>query len=129
MKITPFLMFTGQADEAIGLYTSLFPRSSVIRMERYKQGEHGKEGTVKTAVFEINGTQVMCIDSPVPHAFSFTPSFSLFVDCDSQEELNRLFQELSTGGKVMMPLGNYGFSQWFGWTSDRFGVSWQLNLP
>lgn len=129
MKITPFLMFTGKAEEAIHFYTSLFPQSGVVRLERYNKGEHGKEGTVKTAVFEINGAQVMCIDSPVPHGFTFTPSFSLFVDCDSQEELDRLFQELSTGGQVMMPLGNYGFSKWFGWTSDRFGVSWQLNLP
>jgi predicted 3-demethylubiquinone-9 3-methyltransferase (glyoxalase superfamily) len=70
----------------------------------------------------------MCIDSPVKHPFSFTPSMSLFVDCESEAELEAVFVQHSTGGSVLMPLDNYGFSTRFGWVNDRFGESWQLNL-
>jgi len=65
----------------------------------------------------------------VKHQFTFTPSISLFVDCDSETELEELFSRLSAGGAVLMPLDNYGFSTRFGWVNDRFGLSWQLNLP
>lgn len=61
------------------------------------------------------------------HAFNFTPSMSLFVDCENEEEISHLYNALSAGGAVLMPLGNYGFSPRFGWVNDRFGVSWQLN--
>jgi len=71
----------------------------------------------------------MCIDSPVKHAFSFTPAFSFFIDCSSEEEQHRVFAGLSEQGTVLMPLGDYGFSRQFAWVSDRYGVSWQLNLP
>ena len=68
-----------------------------------------------------------CIDSPIKHAFTFTPSFSLFVECESEAELDAAFARLSDGGSVLMPPGNYGFSTKFAWVNDRFGVSWQLN--
>ena len=71
----------------------------------------------------------MCIDSPAKHAFTFTPSFSFFVDLETNEELERIAAILGKDGAVMMPLDNYGFSQRFTWLSDRYGVSWQLNLP
>lgn len=70
----------------------------------------------------------MCIDSPVKHGFTFTPSISLFVECESAAELDGAFQQLAAGGQVLMPLDDYGFSARFGWATDRFGVSWQLNL-
>ena len=70
----------------------------------------------------------MCSDSPVKHNFSFTPANSIFVECDTAEELDRAFGILSDGGQVLMPVDNYGFSQRFGWLNDQFGVSWQLNL-
>jgi predicted 3-demethylubiquinone-9 3-methyltransferase (glyoxalase superfamily) len=72
---------------------------------------------------------VMCIDSPVKHQFTFTPSFSFFVDCASEDDLRRLAAALGEGGPVLMALANYGFSRLFTWVNDRFGVSWQLNLP
>lgn len=73
---------------------------------------------------------MICIDSSVKHNFTFTPSMSIFVDCEDEAELNEAFrQPLSAGGAVLMPLDNYGFSTQFGWVTDRFGVSWQLNLP
>jgi len=129
MRITTFLMFTGRAEEAMNCYVQTFPRSRIVTVERYGVGETGAEGSVKRAVFELNGTQLQCIDSPVEHAFTFTPSMSLFVDCDSRQQLDVAFQRLSEGGHVLMPPGEYGFSRWFAWLADRFGVSWQLNLP
>jgi predicted 3-demethylubiquinone-9 3-methyltransferase (glyoxalase superfamily) len=69
------------------------------------------------------------MDSPVKHAFTFTPSMSLFVACNSESELRRLADALLEDGEVLMPLDNYGISKLFVWLNDRFGVSWQLNLP
>ena len=86
------------------------------------------EGTIRSAVFILNGRKFMAMDSAMPHPFNFTPSMSLFVECDTEEEIARLFRALSNGGEVLMPPDNYGFSQQFGWVNDRFGVSWQLNL-
>lgn len=128
-QVTPFLMFEGKAEEAMDFYVSLFPDSEVVSIVRYGPGQPGAEGSVMHAVFTVAGQRVMCIDSPAKHGFTFTPSFSLFVDCESEEELDRLFAALSEGGATMMPLGDYGFSRRFGWCADRFGVSWQLNLP
>ncbi len=129
MQITTFLMFTGTAEEAMNSYVSLFPRSGVVLIERYGPGEPGKEGSVRRAVFELNATRLMCIDSPVQHAFTFTPAMSLFVDCDTRQEIDRAFERLSEGGQVLMPPASYGFSTWFAWVQDKYGVSWQLNLP
>lgn len=70
----------------------------------------------------------MCIDSPVEHDFTFTPAISLYVTCESEDEIEHLFEKLSRGGEVFMPLAPYPFSDGFGWTRDRYGVSWQLNL-
>ncbi|MGH6815240.1 MAG: VOC family protein [Hyphomicrobiaceae bacterium] len=81
------------------------------------------------AVFTLNGQDIMCIDSPVKHAFTFTPAMSLFVDCASEAEIDRLFANLADGGQILMPLDRYPFSKRYGWLSDRFGVSWQVNLP
>jgi predicted 3-demethylubiquinone-9 3-methyltransferase (glyoxalase superfamily) len=129
MEITTFLMFEGQAEAAMTRYVALFPNARVVSLERYGAGEAGKEGSIKHAVFELSGTRVICFDSPVAHAFTFTPSVSLFVDCDDEAQLDRLFVALVEGGSAMMGLGDYGFSRRFGWLQDRFGVSWQLNLP
>lgn len=109
-------------------YVGLFSRSEITRLERYGGGEPGAPGSVKRADFMLAGQEVICIDSPVQHAFTFTPSMSLFVECESEAELHNAFDLLSTGGAVLMPLNNYGFSRQFGWVNDRFGVSWQLNL-
>jgi predicted 3-demethylubiquinone-9 3-methyltransferase (glyoxalase superfamily) len=126
---TPFLMFEGNAQAAMDLYTATFPDSRVLRVERCGAGELGAAGTVKVATFSLCGREFMCSDSPVHHDFTFTPSSSVFVDCDSLEQLERVFGVLADGGQVLMPLGDYGFSRRFGWLNDRFGVSWQLNLP
>jgi predicted 3-demethylubiquinone-9 3-methyltransferase (glyoxalase superfamily) len=106
----------------------LFPRSEIRQIERYGTDGAGPEGSVKRADFVVAGQDVICIDSPAHHAFTFTPSVSLFVECDTETELDHVFSRLSENGAVLMPLGDYGFSKKFGWVNDRFGVSWQLNL-
>ncbi|MBS0245819.1 MAG: VOC family protein [Proteobacteria bacterium] len=129
ISVQPFLMFEGKAEEAMNFYVSLFPEGWITDISRYGPGEQGKEGSVKLARFTLAGQSVMCIDSPVKHAFTFTPAFSFFVDVPSEAELRRLATVLGEGGGVMMPLANYGFSKLFTWVNDRFGVSWQLNWP
>ncbi len=127
--IRPFLMFEGKASEAMRFYCSLFPGATVDDVTRYGPGEPGAEGTIKVARFTIANQTVMCIDSPARHAFSFTPSFSFFVDCESEVGLRKLADALGSGGTALMPLADYGFSKLFTWINDRYGVSWQLNLP
>ncbi|SFA70574.1 MULTISPECIES: VOC family protein [unclassified Bacillus (in: firmicutes)] len=129
-KVTPFLMFQdGKAEEAMNYYLSLIDGSEITKIVRYGANESGDEGTVMQATFSLKGQEFMCIDSNLKHEFSFTPSFSIFITCDSEEEINNLYQKLSEGGQALMPIGDYGFSQRFAWLNDRFGVSWQLNLP
>lgn len=126
--ITPFLMFEGRAGEAITLYTALFG-GQVTSMQRYGPGGPGPEGSVQLAEIELAGLRLRVSDSPVRHAFSFTPSVSLFVDFSDEADLRRVYAGLADGGGELMPLGDYGFSRLFGWVNDRFGVSWQLNVP
>lgn len=128
-KITTFLMFEGRAEEAMTFYTSLFEDSEVVDISRYGADGPGPEGTVLHATFALAGQRFMCIDSHVKHEFGFTPAVSLFVQCESEAELDRLYGALAERGTELMPLGSYGFSPKFGWVNDRFGVSWQLNLP
>ena len=127
-KVTTFLMFDGRAEEAMNLYTSLFKQSEILSITRYGENEAGAEGTVQHATFTLNGQEFMCIDSSAQHAFTFTPSISLYVHCDTEEEIDAVFAKLSQDGQIFMPLARYPFSKKFGWLSDRFGVSWQLNL-
>ena len=131
-SILTSLMFVGdqagKAEEAIGLYTSVFPNSKVIDMKRYEANEHEPEGSLKMARFELNGVPFMALDSHLDHQFNFTPSMSLYVECETEAEIEEAFNCLAEGGSELMPLDNYGFSQKFGWVNDRYGVSWQLNL-
>lgn len=123
-KVTPFLLFQGQqAEEAMKLYTSLFMDSEI------KNILYQEDGSVLHATFSIKGQNIMCIDSAIKHEFTFTPAISLFVECDSLDEIQHLFQSLSDGGDVLMPLGELPGMEKFGWVQDSFGVSWQLSLP
>jgi predicted 3-demethylubiquinone-9 3-methyltransferase (glyoxalase superfamily) len=128
-KITTFLMFEGTAEEAMTFYQSLFDDAEVVSISRYGADGPGAEGSVQQATFTLAGQPFMCIDSPMKHGFTFTPAMSLFVQCADEAELDRLYAALADQGAELMPLGNYGFSAKFGWVNDRFGVSWQLNLP
>ena len=121
-QITTFLMFEGKAEEAMNYYTSVFADSKIEKML------HNPDGTVMHATFTLKGQTFMCIDSTIKHEFTFTPSISLFVTCDTAEEIERLFEQLSLDGQVLMPLSPTPVSEKFGWVQDGFGVSWQLNL-
>jgi predicted 3-demethylubiquinone-9 3-methyltransferase (glyoxalase superfamily) len=127
-RVHPFLMFQGKAEQAMNFYVSLFPGAVVEDVLRYGSGEAGAPGSIRKARFSLGGQTVLCIDSAVQHAFTFTPAFSFFVDCVSEQEIASLFAALSAEGAVFMPLSNYGFSRSFAWVQDRFGVAWQLNL-
>lgn len=128
-KATPFLMFEGNAEEAMKYYTSLIEDSEITSISRYGSDGPGQEGSVILAAFTLKGQEFMCIDSNIHHEFTFTPSFSIYLTCSSEDEIDHLFEKLSEAGSVLMPLGDYSFSKKFAWTVDRFGVSWQLNLP
>jgi predicted 3-demethylubiquinone-9 3-methyltransferase (glyoxalase superfamily) len=125
----PFLMFqNGDAEEAMSFYVSVFTPAEVIRVTRFGAEMPAAEGKVMQAEFTICGQHVFCSDSPIKHAFDFTPSISMFIDCTSADELDSAVSRLLEAGETLMPVGNYGFSQRFAWIKDRFGVSWQLNL-
>ncbi|MEH7225159.1 VOC family protein [Bacillus sp. JJ1566] len=129
-KVTPFLMFQeGNAEEAMNFYTSLIEDSEITSIVKYGPNQPGgDEGTVMHATFTLKGQEFMCIDSNIKHQFTFTPSFSIYLTCSTEEEIDSIYQQLKEGGGELMPLGNYGFSKKFGWINDRFGVSWQLTL-
>ena len=120
-------MFEGKAEEAITFYVSLFPDGRIIDVTLYGPGQAGPESSVKVAASRRQA-EVMCIDSPAKHAFTFTPAFSLFVDSDSEEDIRRLSTARRGRGRADA-VGSYGFSRQFTWLNDRYGVSWQLNLP
>ena len=125
-RLAPFLLFTGQAEEAMNFYVSLFDDGEVLASQRYPEGQG--VGLMR-GDFRMAGQDFMCTDSSVEHKFDFTPSMSIFVTCADEADLDRLVGELEKSGTTLMPPGDYGFSKKFAWLQDRFGVSWQLNLP
>jgi predicted 3-demethylubiquinone-9 3-methyltransferase (glyoxalase superfamily) len=133
-KFLTHLLFVGEqcgkAEEAITFYMSLFKNSRLLRIERWGEGEDGAEaaGSVKFARFTLGGQEFQAQDSGRPHAFTFTPALSIWVRCETEPEIDEVFQKLAEGGVIFMSLGRYPFSEKFGWVADRYGVSWQLNL-
>ena len=127
--IATFLTFQkGDAEQAMNFYTGLFENSKIIDVIRWGADGPGEEGTIMHATFNLNGQLYMCSDSPPVHAWDFTPAVSNFVAYEDEARIDHHFAEFSKNGKVLMPLGNYGFSKKFGWVVDQFGVSWQLNM-
>lgn len=128
-KITPCLWFDSEAEEAAKLYTSLFEGGRIGAISRYTevgQELHNKPpGSVMTVEFEIAGLR--CVGLNGGPQFRFTPAFSLFVSCANAAETETIFSTLAEGGTVLMPLQAYPFSPRFGWCTDRFGLSWQVN--
>lgn len=129
-QIATCLMFVGdqcgRAEEAIGLYVSLFEDSRVLELEHHRADDGTSQ--IKRARFLLAGREHMAMDSAAEHRFTFTPAMSLFVECDDERQLDDAFAELARDGSILMPLQAYPFSPRFGWLTDRFGVSWQLNL-
>ncbi|HET7616328.1 MAG TPA: VOC family protein, partial [Bacillales bacterium] len=129
-KIIPHLWFENQAEEAVTLYTSIFKNSRVVDTSRYSEAGaevSGREsGSIMNVTFELAGQKVMALNGG-PH-FKFTPALSFFVDCETEEEIDALWEKLSAGGMALMELGEYPFSQKFGWLMDAYGLTWQLSL-
>ena len=113
-KITTFLWFDNQAEEAIDFYTSIFRNSRKGEVVRYGDTGPGPKGQVMTAEFELAGQQFMALNGG-PH-FKFTEAISLMVKCDTQEEIDELWEKLSEGGQKVE----------CGWLKDKFGLSWQI---
>lgn len=139
MQIITFLTFVGKqcgrAEEAIKFYTTIFPNSEIKSITRYAEGEAGgTPALIKYGEFTLNGVAYRVSESNYNHAWSFTPGVSLFVECNSEKEIQTLFEALSSnGGQIMIPLDNYGsenygFGKKYGWCADQYGISWQLNL-
>lgn len=125
-KITPFLWFDNNAEEAMNFYVSLFKNSKVVGLTRYGEGGPGLKGTVMTVAFRLSGQQFAGINGgPI---FKFSPAVSFFVNCRTSQEVDELFSKLSQGGEIMMPLDKYPFSERYAFLKDKFGVAWQLIL-
>ncbi len=113
-KITTFLWFDNNAEEAINFYTSIFKNSKILSISRYGEAGPGPKGTVMAATFQLEGQQFMALNGGPQ--FRFTPAISLLVDCKTQEEVDELWEKLSEGGE----------KQRCGWLQDKYGLSWQI---
>jgi predicted 3-demethylubiquinone-9 3-methyltransferase (glyoxalase superfamily) len=113
-KITPFLWFDGKAEEAMHFYVSIFKNSKVVNVTRYGDAGPGPKGTVMSAIFELEGQKFYALNGGPQYAF--TPAISFFVSCQTQEEVDELWEKLSEGGEKNR----------CGWLRDKYGVSWQI---
>jgi predicted 3-demethylubiquinone-9 3-methyltransferase (glyoxalase superfamily) len=113
-KITTFLTFDGRAEEAVELYTSIFPRSRVVSRTYYGDLGPGPKGSLMSAIFELDGQTFYALNGG--SSFSFSLGISLFVSCETQDEIDHYWEKLSEGGETNR----------CGWLKDRFGVSWQI---
>ncbi|NWF90351.1 MAG: VOC family protein [Ignavibacteriaceae bacterium] len=129
-NITPCLWFDNEAEEAAKFYTSLFDNSCVKKIAQFgKEGfeyHHKPEGSVMTVDFELNGQKFLALNGGPD--FKFNESVSLFVYCGSEDRINYLYQKLTEGGSINMPLNKYDWSPKYAWVKDKFGVSWQLDI-
>ena len=113
-KITPFLWFDNQAEEAMNFYVSIFKNSKIVKVTCYGEAGPGAKGTVMSATFQLEGQTFYALNGgPL---FSFTPAISLFVNCETQQEVDELWEKLSAGGK----------KERCGWLKDKYGLSWQI---
>ena len=113
-KITPFLWFDTQAEEAANFYVSIFKNSRINSVSRYGEGSPGPKGTVMSVTFQLEGQDFMALNGgPL---FSFTPAVSFFVNCETQQEIDELWAKLTAGGGEVR----------CGWLKDKYGLSWQI---
>ncbi len=113
-RITPFLWFDGKAEEAMNFYVSVFKNSKVGRVMRYGSAGPGPKGKVMSVTFQLEGQEFFALNGG-PH-FTFTPAISFFVNCETQQEVDELWEKLSAGGE----------KQKCGWLKDKYGLSWQI---
>jgi predicted 3-demethylubiquinone-9 3-methyltransferase (glyoxalase superfamily) len=113
-KITPFLWFDDKAEEAANFYVSIFKNSKLVSVNRYGEAGPGTKGTVMSVTFELDGQEFFALNGgPL---FNFTPAVSFFVNCETQTEVDELWEKLSEGGE----------KQRCGWLRDKYGLSWQI---
>jgi len=113
-KINPFLWFDGKAEEAANFYTSVFGNSRIAGISRYGEAGPGPKGAVMSVTFELDGQKFMALNGGPQ--FTFTPAISFFVNCETQQEVDELWEKLSEGGQKNR----------CGWLQDKYGVSWQI---
>lgn len=113
-KITTFLTFNDQAEKAVNYYTSIFKNSKIVSLTRYGEAGPGPKGSVMVVVFQLFGQEYMALNAG-PH-FTFSQGISLLVNCETQQEVDELWEKLSEGGEKLQ----------CGWLIDRFGVTWQI---
>ena len=113
-KISPFLWFDGNAEEAVNLYVSIFDDAKITLISRYPEGSPGPAGDVMSMTFQLEGQEFLALNGGPQ--FTFTQAISFLVHCETQEEVDRLWDQLSEGGE----------RQQCGWLVDRFGLSWQI---
>ena len=113
-KITPFLWFDGKAEEAMNFYISIFKNSKILSVTRYGEAGPGPKGTVMTAKFELNGQELVALNGGPQ--FTFTEAISFVVNCETQQEVDELWEKLSAGGQKSR----------CGWLKDKYGLSWQV---
>jgi predicted 3-demethylubiquinone-9 3-methyltransferase (glyoxalase superfamily) len=113
-KITPFLWFDGQAEEAANFYVSIFKNSKILNLAHYGETGPGPKGTVMTVNFQLEGQDFIALNGG-PH-FTFSPAISFFVTCETQAEVDELWEKLTSGGQEVQ----------CAWLKDKFGVSWQI---
>jgi predicted 3-demethylubiquinone-9 3-methyltransferase (glyoxalase superfamily) len=113
-KITPFLWFDNRAEEAMNFYVSIFKNSKILSVSRYGEGGPGEKGTVMTGTFQLDGQEFFALNGGPE--FTFTPAISFFVNCETQQEVDELWDKLSEGGEK----GRCG------WLKDKYGLSWQI---
>ena len=113
-KITPFLWFNDNAEEAMNFYVSIFKNSKIGRVTRYGDAGPGPKGTVMSATFQLEGQEFFALNGGPQ--FKFTEAISFFVNCETQEEVDELWEKLSEGGRKNS----------CGWLKDKFGLSWQI---
>jgi predicted 3-demethylubiquinone-9 3-methyltransferase (glyoxalase superfamily) len=113
-KITPFLWFDGNAEEAVNFYVAIFENSKITSVTRYGEAGPGPKGTAMAATFQLDGQEFSALNGGPQ--FTFSPAISFFVDCETQAEVDELWEKLSEGGE----------KQRCGWLRDKYGLSWQI---
>src|SRR5438046_7645780 len=113
-KITTFLWFNDNAEEAVNFYTSIFKNSKIVTVARYGETGPGPKGTVMTVHFQLEGQEFIALNGGPQ--YQFTPAISLLVNCETQEEVDELWRKLTAGGQEVQ----------CGWLQDKFGLSWQI---
>lgn len=128
-KVTTFMMFNGQAEEAIRTYVEAFDDAEILAMRRYSEEDDAPTDYLQHAIFRLKDQVLMAIDNVNGMDIEMNPAMSLYVTVDTAMEMERLFNKLKNQGAILMPKTEMPPFREFAWVQDRFGVNWQLALP